>query len=489
MQRKLISAALAAAFLAAPCVAMAQETDLARRVEQLAAELEKVKAELAAQKAQAAAAAPAAPATSPAAQAAAPATSPSPQAAVPATGPAAQAAAPAVAATAPAAQAGTPGRTIQPPGLPAGASGMGPIALATATPASQMTQDTVMIGYGEVNYNHPVRNASGSQADVRRAVIGFQHRFDEKTKLVSEFEWEHAVVSASDQGESEVEQLYVEREFAGGLRGKAGLYLMPVGLLNQNHEPTAYYGVERNFVETAIIPTTWREVGVGLSGEFGEGFAWDTGITTGFDLTKWDPASTEGRESPLGSIHQEGQLAKARDLALHGALNWRGYPGLLVGGSVFSGKAGHATPGFPAQDARVTLWDLHTRYTPGAWDISALWTYGRITDTTALNATFVGNPTPVPSSFAGWYLQAAYQLWQSGDYVLSPFARFESFNTARSYSSQPAGLGIPSASYERVATVGANLRIGQGVVLKADYQKFRDDKSQDRVDLGVGFSY
>jgi hypothetical protein len=453
MQKKLISAALAAAFLAVPCGAMAQETDLAKRVEQLAAELEKVKAELAAQKAQAAAAAPAAPATSPAAQ------------------------------------AGTPGRTIQPPGLPTGASGMGPIAVATATPASQMTQDTVMIGYGEVNYNHPVRNASGSQADVRRAVIGFQHRFDDKTKLVSEFEWEHAVVSADDQGESEVEQLYVEREFAGGLRGKAGLFLMPVGLLNQNHEPTAYYGVERNFVETAIIPTTWREVGVGLSGEFGEGFAWDTGITTGFDLTKWDPASTEGRESPLGSIHQEGQLAKARDLALHGALNWRGYPGLLVGGSVFSGKAGHATPGFPAQDARVTLWDLHTRYTPGAWDLSALWTYGRITDTTALNATFVGNPTPVPSSFAGWYLQAAYQLWQSGDFALSPFARFESFNTARSYSAQPAGLGVPSTGYERVATVGANLRIGQGVVLKADYQKFRDDKSQDRVNLGVGFSY
>jgi hypothetical protein len=458
MQKKLISAALAAAFLAAPCAAMAQETDLAKRVEQLAAELEKVKAELAAQKAQAAAAAPAA---------AAPGTASTP--------------APVQAAPAPAKPAIA--------SYPANASTAAPIAVATATPASQMTQDTVMIGYGEVNYNHPVRNASGSQADVRRAVIGFQHRFDDKTKLVSEFEWEHAVVSASDQGESEVEQLYVEREFAGGLRGKAGLYLMPVGLLNQNHEPTAYYGVERNFVETAIIPTTWREVGVGLSGEFGEGFAWDTGITTGFDLTKWDPTSTEGRESPLGSIHQEGQLAKARDLALHGALNWRGYPGLLVGGSVFSGKAGHATPGFPAQDARVTLWDLHTRYTPGAWDLSALWTYGRITDTTALNATFVGDPTPVPSSFAGWYLQAAYQLWQSGDFVLSPFARFESFNTARSYSAQPAGLGVPSTGYERVATVGANLRIGQGVVLKADYQKFRDDKSQDRVNLGVGFSY
>jgi hypothetical protein len=434
MKLKLISAALAAIFLAAPVGALAQDTDLAKRVEQLAAELEKVKAELAAQRA----AVPAQP----------PAPAPAPQ----------------------------PATTA-------------PVAVATATPASDMPPATVLTGYGEVNYNHPVRNASGSQADVRRAVIGFQHRFDEKTKLVSEFEWEHAVVSADDRGEAEVEQLYVEREFMGGLRGKAGLFLMPVGLLNQNHEPTAYYGVERNFVETAIIPTTWREAGVGLSGEFGDGFAWDAGITTSFDLTKWDATSGEGRESPLGAIHQEGQLAKARDLALHGALNWRGVPGLLVGGSLFSGKAGHASEGFAAQDARVTLWDLHTRYTPGAWDLSALWAYGRITDTNALNATFVGNPTPVPSSFAGWYLQAAYRLWQSGDYILSPFARFESFDTARSYSSQPAGLGVSSAPYERVATVGANLRVGQGVVLKADYQKFRDDKSLDRVNLGVGFSY
>jgi hypothetical protein len=429
MKQRIISAALAAAFLAAPVASMAQETDLAKRVEQLAAELEKVKAELAAQRAQAAAA-------------------PAPV----------QAAQPAVSAPAPA---------------------------VAAAPAS----DTVFSGYGEVNYNHPVRNASGAQTDLRRAVIGIQHRFDEKTKVVAEFEWEHAIASAEDSGESAIEQMYVEREFNGGLRGKAGLFLMPVGLLNQNHEPTAYYGVERNFVETAIIPTTWREAGLGLSGEFGDGFTWDTGLTTGFDLTNWDPASDEGRESPLGAIHQEGQLAKSRNLSLHGALNWRGYPGLLVGGSVFTGKAGHATPDFAGNDARVTVAELHTRYTPGAWDLSALWAYGRISNTEALNATFVGNATPVPSSFAGWYLQSAYKLWQDGDYTFSPFARFESFNTARSYAQVPAGLGVPATPYERVATVGANLMVGQGVVLKADYQKFREDKTRDRVNLGVGFAY
>jgi hypothetical protein len=348
---------------------------------------------------------------------------------------------------------------------------------------------TVLTAYGELNYNYPTRTPGSAQADVRRAVIGIQHRFDDKTKIVSEFEWEHAVVSSTDAGESEIEQLWVEREFGNGLRGKAGLFLIPAGLLNPAHEPIFYYGVERNFVETAIIPSTWRELGVGLSGELGNGLAWDAGVTTGFDIGKWDPTSSGGRESPLGSIHQEGQLAKAHNLSLHGALNWRGIPGLLIGGSVFTGKAGHKSPGFAAPEARITLVDLHGRYTPGKWDLAAVYARGEIGNVAALNRTFVGQSTPVPSSFDGWYVQAAYQLYKSGDYVLSPFARYERFNTAKRYSGLPPGTGVAPAPDERVFTAGANLRVGDGVVVKADYQRFGTDKERDRVNLGVGFSY
>lgn len=264
---------------------------------------------------------------------------------------------------------------------------------------------------------------------------------------------------------------------------------MPVGLLNTTHEPTAYYGVHRNFVETAIIPTTWREVGIGLSGSYDNGLSWDAGLTTGFDLSKWDAAASEGTESPLASIHQEGQFAKSRDLSLHAALNWRGIPGLLVGGSVFSGKAGHATTDFAGNDARVTLWDMHARFTPGRWDLSALYSRGTISNTEALNLTFIGQPTPVPSSFYGWYTQAAYQLWKSNDYSLTPFLRYEQFNTANSYAAVPQGLGVVPAGTEKVTTLGASFKIGEGVVLKADYQKFKLDNNRDRLNLGVGYSF
>jgi hypothetical protein len=434
MTKNLIAVALAAAFLATPLAAVADDATLMQRIEQLAAELEKLKAELKAQKTEAAEQRVQQQAATTAAPAAAPAS-------------------------------------------------------AISTPVLASAPTTIVTGYGEINYNRPTREASAAQTDVRRAVIGIQHRFDEKTKLVSEFEWEHAVVSASDKGESAIEQLYVEHEFSNGLRGKAGLFLIPAGLLNTSHEPTAFYGVERNLVETAIIPSTWREAGVGLSGDLANGLSWDVGLTTGFDLAKWDATAEEGRESPLGSIHQEGQLAKSRDMSVHGALNWRGRPGLLVGGSVFTGKAGHKAAGFAGQDARITVWDLHTRYTPGAWDLAALYARGQISNTEALNATFIGNPTPVPRSFAGWYAQAAYQLLKSGEYALSPFIRYEQFNTAKSYAALPAGLGAAPGADEKVTTLGTNFRVAEGVVLKADYQKFREDKNRDRLNLGVGFAY
>lgn len=431
MKKTILAQAIIAALITVPVTALASEADLLQRLDKLAAELEKVKAELAATKQKT--------------------------------------------------DAVEKRQTAQP----------APDAGANAVYASTTVEGpkTVLTGYGEINYNRPTKNASSAQADVRRAVIGVQHRFDDKTKLVTEFEWEHAVTSASDAGEAAVEQLYVEREFGNGLRAKAGLFLMPVGLLNTNHEPTAFFGVERNFVETAIIPSTWREAGLGLSSSLENGLSWDAGLTTGFDLTKWNAASADGRKSPLGSIHQEGQLAKSRNISVHGALNWRGVPGLLAGGSVFTGKVGHATAGFAAPDARVTLWDLHARYTPARWDLSTVYARGTISNTEALNLTFVGNPTPVPSSFAGWYAQAAYLAWKSADYTLSPFVRYEQFNTAKSYSAVPSGLGATTGPEEKVVTLGANLKVGEGVVVKADYQKFKEDSARDRLNLGVGYSF
>ena len=414
----------------------ATEAELARKLDQLAAELAAVKTELAQMRQK---------------QASAPAQ--------PAPGSFGTTAAPAGAAAAPAA-------------APYSASLFGP--------------GTVLTSYGEINYNRPTRANQNTVADLRRFVLGYQHRFDAKTKVVTELEVEHSVTSASDPGEVAVEQAYIEHQFTPTWALRAGLLLMPVGLINESHEPTAFYGVERNFVETAIIPSTWREGGFQIVGTFDNGLTVQGGITTSFDLTKWDAASSEGRESPLASIHQELALAKGHDLAFIGAANWRGIPGLLVGGSIFSGQATQAQT---ADSARVTLWDLHARWTPGRWDFATLYTRGTISNTATLNATLVGNPTLIPKSFDGYYLQGAYKVWSQEDYALSPFLRWEQFNTAKSYADLGPGRTPDAARAERVVTVGANFQVAQGVVLKADYQRFRENTDLNRVNLGLGWSF
>lgn len=359
-----------------------------------------------------------------------------------------------------------------------------------ANPAGSAASPLTIWGYGEINYNRPRRAGEDTRMDLRRAVFGFGYRFNENTRFMSEFEIEHAVASADDEGEVEVEQFYIDHKLADYANLKAGLFLIPMGLLNESHEPTRYYGVERNFVETAIIPSTWREGGVGVYGSTAGGLAWDVGLTTGFDLSKWDPASEEGRESPLGAIHQELQNAKARDLSTYLALNYRGVPGWVLGGSVFTGgiAQGDSTVRL-ASDARATLWDVHTRWASGNWDLSALYARGTISDTKALNVTFAGNPSPVPEAFYGWYTQAAYRVWQHGTYTLWPFVRYERFNTASSYAAMPAGLGVDSAPTETVWTYGVNFNLNPNVVIKADYQRFSEDSDRDRFDVGLGLAF
>jgi hypothetical protein len=354
---------------------------------------------------------------------------------------------------------------------------------ASAEPVSQVE----WFGYGELNYSRPTGDSSAATADLARFVLGASYTFDDKTRFVSEVEIEHAVSSADDAGEVEIEQAYIERRLSENVFGKAGLFLIPVGMLNENHEPTRYYGVFRNFVETAIIPTTWREGGFAIQGNTAGGLRWDAGISTGFNLSKWDAASDEGAEEPLGSIHQELSLAAAGDLSVFGAINYTGIPGLRLGASVFTGDSAQGQPGF--DNNRITLWEGHARWNPGSWDLSALYARGTIANTAEINTTLVGNPTLIPEAFFGWYAEAAYRAMLPNDWTLVPFARYETFNTGSSYAFLGAGLTPDARDDEKVLTAGFNLDIARGVVFKVDYLHFDRDDDSNRVDFGLGYQF
>ena len=358
-----------------------------------------------------------------------------------------------------------------------------------ASAAGRSAPATTLTAYGEIGYSRPSKNSSATTTDVGRFVTGFQHRFNERTKVVAELEVEHSVTSATDAGEVAVEQVYVEHRINENFGVRAGLFLIPLGLINQNHEPHTFYGVNRPTVETAIIPSTLREVGVQVFGEHDNGVSWSAGVTTGFDLTKWDPLNGEGVESPLRTLHQEGQFAKSKDLSFFGAADWRGIPGLRVGAGFTAGKAGHGTAGFATPNARTLLWDVHTQWTPGAWDFAAVYAKGSISGAGALNKTLSGAPFLVPKTFDGWYAQAAYKFRLAGDYRVSPFMRFERVNTGRSFDGVLAGQNVSSYDTESIWTAGVNFNIAPTVVIKADYQRYKIVTDSNRFNLGLGFSF
>jgi len=374
-------------------------------------------------------------------------------------------------------------------------------------------------GYGEVYYTRPTSRPQDAEADLARAVFGIGYAFSDRTSFNSEYEVEHAVSSSSDVGEFEVEQFYLDHQIAPWAILRGGLFLMPFGLLNEHHEPTNFYGVQRNFVETLIIPSTWREGGFELVGNTEGGLAFSVGVTTSFDLSKWNfapefpPYHTaldleDSDVAPLQATHQELALANAQHLAGHLALNYQGYPGLLFGGAVFYGGAAKVAspPNAPIPgDENITLWEGHARWNGSGFDVSGLYAQGYITNTEAANLANPGSPNPLPASFYGFFLQAAYAKgWGNDRYHLAPFARLERYDMGSRYqgtegpaippglvplSSAPGDYGYWPIGRDWVATAGANLYIDRNVVLKIDYQWFDINNDFRRVDLGLGLSF
>jgi hypothetical protein len=390
--------------------------------------------------------------------------------------------------------------------------------MALTNAASPFNNGLKLWGYGEVYYTRPTRDEKEAQADLARAVFGIGYTFDSRTEFNSEFEVEHAVASSTDVGEFEVEQFYIDRELNPYVGLRAGLFLMPFGFLNENHEPTNFYGVQRNFVETLIIPSTWREGGLNLHGDTGFGLGWNVGLTTGFDLSKWNfapefPLYTtalgleDSDSAPLQTTHQELALANAQHLSQYVALRYFGVPGLTIGGAISTGDAVKvaAPPNVPIPgNERVTLWEGHVRWTPARWDLSALYARGAISNLAIANESNPGSPNPIPSQFYGYFVQSAYTLWDHNEYRLVPFARWEHYNMGSSYEGttgpvQPTGLVPISANpgdygywpinHDRVWTVGANFYTTPHVVFKADYQWFELNSDFSRFDLGLGVAF
>ena len=350
--------------------------------------------------------------------------------------------------------------------------------------------ETTLFGYGEIAYGRQTHSPTTRRPISARAVLGWSHRFDNRTRMTAELEVEHAVASADDKGEVEMEQFYAERQFTDRVGGRAGLFLIPIGFLNEHHEPTQYYGVFRNFVETSIIPTTWREGGLAVYGGTDFGLNWNVGITTGFNLANWDPSSNEGRESPLGSIHQElslaaaqgsvgvriGQLQRhpripARRHVFHrqGRARRAGFSGAECPGRIVGSP--HAVAAGPVRLRRALCARDHQRHRSAESHVHRPADAGAAALLGRLCAGGVAQRLVVPGLRAD--AVHALRVGQHGGVVRVG----------------AEGLGVPTAPTEGVWTIGANFFVTPNIVFKADYQQFKVDSARDSFQLGFGLNF
>lgn len=350
-------------------------------------------------------------------------------------------------------------------------------------------------GYGEALYRNfasraddGTRGAGADALDLARAVFYFGYKFERGIVFNSEIEYEHATTGegSEERGEVSVEFAYLEFPLGKHLGLRAGQLLAPVGIKNELHEPTIYLGSRRPDVETLIIPSTWSEVGVGVFGETGP-LTWRAYVLASLDASGF---TAEG----IRAGRQGGSNSKAHDLALTTRLDWTPVPGLLVGGSFFGGDSGQGREdlsGRPVR-ARTTLFDLHAGWKSRGWQLSGLYAKGHVGDVARLNdALGLTGADSVGKTSHGWYAEAGYDVLRGearSEVSLTPFVRYERYGTQ---DAVPSGFARDPALRVGVATVGIEYKPIPNIVVKADYQDYKNDAGTglDRFNVALGYIF
>ena len=356
--------------------------------------------------------------------------------------------------------------------------GMGP----AASKVYAKTGGLSIGGYGEALYQR-FDGDKPDQADMLRAILYVGYKFDNKWVLNTEFELEHA-------DEAFVEFAYLDYLHSEALNVRAGLVLVPMGLVNELHEPTVFLSARRPDVENRIIPTTWRENGVGLFGELGD-FSYKAYVLNGLNGGGFSASGLRGGR-------QKGSQALAEDLAGVVRVDWSPAPGVLAGVSAYAGDSGQDLG--PAVSTEIL--EAHADFRRHGLQVRALAAVANVDDVAALNRALAvpaaeGEPAPADAAIdsigdrlEGWYVEAGYDLLNArgGEASVTPFVRYEVYDTQ---SSIPAGFMRSGGNDVEVVTVGVNVKPIDEIVFKADYQFYDNqaDSANDQFNLAMGYVF
>ncbi|MEM8593249.1 MAG: porin [Pseudomonadota bacterium] len=311
-------------------------------------------------------------------------------------------------------------------------------------------------GYGEHHLN--INKGGDNQVDAHRFVMFSGYQFNDKVSLQTELEVEHGLAGDGKPGEVEVEQAYINVKATPDTDVKIGQFLIPVGTINEKHEPDTFYGVERPAYTKRIIPTTWWEAGVMVAGKLGENAKYHAGVHSGLNVQ-----DTGTDLKAIRSGRQKNAKAKANSAAFTTGVSYTPVAGVKVGANV--NYQTDITQG--AQDVQALFSEVHAVVQKGNMGLKA--EYGRW-DVDTKDAAY--------KEQSGYYIEPSYKVTPK----VGVFARYSDLEYAG---------GTASPKEETYKTVGANYSLHKNVVLKADYQKVNKKGSDDAssVNLGVGWSY
>jgi cell division protein FtsB len=346
-------------------------------------------------------------------------------------------------------------------------------------------------GYGEALYqgysstrDDGTPSGRTDELDFLRAIFYFGYKFNDRWLFNSEIEYEHA--SSGAEGEVSVEFAYIDHLYRPELNFRFGLVLVPMGFLNELHEPTVFLGARRPDVERVIIPSTWRENGVGVFGDVGP-WSYRSYVINGFDGSGFSASGLRGGR-------QKGSKAAAEDFAWVGRLDYTGTPGLLAGVSAYLGDSGQGITGPGGEEIGVgtTIYEGHLEWKWRGLELRGLATRAEVDDVRELNAALgLTGDGSVGEELEGYYLQLGYDLLArsaAGERALIPYLRYESYDTQ---SEVPDGFSRDPARDVESWTLGVAYRPIDRLIFKLDYLDYTDgaDTAVDQLNVALGYVF
>ncbi|GAB7087985.1 hypothetical protein [Marinifilum fragile] len=341
-------------------------------------------------------------------------------------------------------------------------------------------------GYGEVHYNQQIsgKERYNGNMDVHRMVLFFGYQFNDKTSFVTEIEYEH------------VKELYVEQAFLNynikpntSIRG--GLMLVPMGITNEYHEPTTFNGVERPSVDKYIVPTTWREIGVGITGRLANApLKYQLYVMNGFN--GFDGSGKLRGSDGFRKGRQKGAESTFTSPSLSAKVDYYGIKGLNLGLSGYFGKTQSSEfNGLDKDDdfaeevadstrVGISMLGLDLRYKLDAFQVKGQYIHSYINDVKEYNDK---TGKDLGKQMRGYYLEAGYDLLHGKEQSLVPFVRYENYNTHHKVD----GITANKAYDREDWFVGLSYHLAKGAVVKVDYQRFKDGNDVKKNFINCGF--